>query len=86
MHENTYPFWYYILLSCREIRNYTACAETRERERYYVDRLIFASTANHYDSAWFGSLIAVLQRKNSYQKIIKVWYWEISIQFKNVFS
>jgi hypothetical protein len=39
-------------------------------ERDFVDKLIYASTANHYNPLQSGSLHAVPQNKSTYLKIL----------------
>jgi hypothetical protein len=42
----------------------------KEGERDFVDKLIYARTANHYNPSESGSLHDVSQNKSSYLKIL----------------
>lgn len=46
--------------------------EERERERDSVDNLFHARVASHYSSDGWGSLLATVQSKSSYLKILEV--------------
>lgn len=57
------------------------------REKYFGQKLIFASFANHYHSDLPHSLHITTQSKSSDLKILGVWDWLINVQINiNSFS